>query len=122
MNSGLMQMYPLLDKLPKGGIAALLQARPDLLGPLKTANVISSDTADAVQLIQGLTSYMATEMKPAGLGSLREYEFDAFRARLPTLLESEAGPEAGAGDDTEHERPHSAGVAMDARPFRAAGA
>ena len=91
MNSGLMQMYPVLDKLPKGGIAALLQARPNLLGPLKTAGVISSDTADAVQLIQGLTSYMATEMKPAGLGSLREYEFDAFRARLPTLLESEAG-------------------------------
>ena len=91
MNAGLMQMYPVLDKLPKGGIAALLQARPNLLGPLKTAGVISSDTADAVQLIQGLTSYMATEMKPAGLGSLREYEFDAFRARLPTLLESEAG-------------------------------
>ena len=91
MNSGLMQMYPVLDKLPKGGIAALLQARPNLLGPLKTAGVISSDTADAVQLIQGLTSYMATEMKPAGLGSLREYEFDAFRARLTTLLESEAG-------------------------------
>ena len=91
MNSGLLQIYPLLDKLPKGGLGALLQAHPDLLGPLKTAGVISSDTADAVQLIHGLTSYMASDMKPVGLGSLREYEFDAFRARLPTMLESEAG-------------------------------
>ena len=91
MNAGLMQMYPFLSKLPQGGLGALLQAKPDLLGPLKTAGVISPDTADAVQLITGLTSYMATEMKPAGLGSMREYEFDAFRAALPNLLKSPEG-------------------------------
>ena len=91
MNSQLMQMYPLMDKLPQGITGAVLQAHPEWLGALKSAGVVSPDTADIVQTINGLTSYMATEMKPAGLGSMREYEFDAFRAALPNMLKSPDG-------------------------------
>ena len=91
MNSQLMQMYPLMNSLPQGITGAVLQAHPEWLGALKSAGIVSPDTADIVQTINGLTSYMATEMKPAGLGSMREYEFDAFRAALPNMLKSPAG-------------------------------
>jgi soluble lytic murein transglycosylase-like protein len=91
MNSQLTQIYPALANLPQGLTASVLQAHPEWLNGMKTAGIVSSDTADAVQMLNELTSYMATEMKPAGLGSMREYEFDAFRAALPTLLQSPDG-------------------------------
>jgi hypothetical protein len=93
MNVGLQQMMPLFQNLPPGGgsVAQLLAAHPDWAGPLNMAGVINDKTTDATRIINGLTQYMATEMKPTGLGAMREYEFEAFRAALPNMLQHPGG-------------------------------
>jgi hypothetical protein len=83
----------LLAQLPQGGglVGRILDARPDLAPVLSAAHVITQPQADAVQLINGLVAGISTDMKPVGLGSLREYEFDAFKQRLPNMLTTTEG-------------------------------
>jgi hypothetical protein len=93
MNLGLSQMLPLLQDLPKGGgaLGTVLEAHPDLAPLFNTAGILTDKQADAVRLINGLVSNISTEMKPTGLGALREYEWDAFKAQLPSMLSTPAG-------------------------------
>jgi hypothetical protein len=93
MNLGLSQMLPLLADLPKGGgiLGSVLDAHPDLAPLFSTAGILNDKQADAVRLINGLVANISTEMKPAGLGALREYEWDAFKAQLPNMLSTPAG-------------------------------
>jgi hypothetical protein len=93
MNLGLSQLLPVLQDLPKGGgaLGAVLDAHPDLAPLFNTAGILNDRQADAVRLINGLVSNISTEMKPAGLGALREYEWDAFKAQLPSMLSTPAG-------------------------------
>jgi hypothetical protein len=93
MNLGLSQMLPLLQELPKGGgpLGTVLEAHPDLAPLFNTAGILTDKQADAVRLINGLVSNISTEMKPTGLGALREYEWDAFKAQLPSMLSTPAG-------------------------------
>ena len=93
MNLGLSQLLPVLQDLPKGGgaLGTVLDAHPDLAPLFNTAGILTDRSADAVRLVNGLVSSISTEMKPTGLGALREYEWDAFKAQLPSLLSTPAG-------------------------------
>jgi hypothetical protein len=93
MNLGLSQLLPVLQDLPKGGgaLGSVLDAHPDLAPLFNTAGILTDRSADAVRLVNGLVSNISTEMKPTGLGALREYEWDAFKAQLPSLLSTPAG-------------------------------
>jgi hypothetical protein len=93
MNLGLSQLLPVLQDLPKGGgaLGAVLDAHPDLAPLFNTAGILTDRSADAVRLVNGLVSNISTEMKPTGLGALREYEWDAFKAQLPNLISTRAG-------------------------------
>jgi hypothetical protein len=93
MNLGLSQLLPVLQDLPKGGgaLGTVLDAHPDLAPLFNTAGILTDRSADAVRLVNGLVSNISTEMKPTGLGALREYEWDAFKAQLPSLLSTPAG-------------------------------
>jgi len=93
INLGLSQLQTLLPNLPRGGglVGTLLSQHQDILPLLNQAGVVNDKQADAVRLLNGLVANITTEMKPAGLGALREYEFDAFKAQLPTMLSTPAG-------------------------------
>jgi hypothetical protein len=93
MNLGLSQLLPVLQDLPKGGgaLGSVLDAHPDLAPLFNTAGILTDRSADAVRLVNGLVSNISTEMKPTGLGALREYEWDAFKAQLPSLLSTPGG-------------------------------
>ena len=93
MNLGLSQLLPVLQDLPKGGgaLGVVLDAHPDLAPLFNTAGILTDRSADAVRLVNGLVSNISTEMKPTGLGALREYEWDAFKAQLPSLLSTPGG-------------------------------
>jgi hypothetical protein len=91
MQSLLTLIGPQLKNLPTGMVAQVLASHPDIVNYLKAAHFITGDQADATQLLQGLTAFMATEMKPKGLGPLRIQEMNAFQGALPHLLESEEG-------------------------------
>jgi hypothetical protein len=93
MNMGLAQLLPVLQDLPKGGgaLGSVLDAHPDLAPLFNTAGILTDKSADAVRLVNGLVSNISTEMKPTGLGALREYEWDAFKAQLPSMLSTPAG-------------------------------
>ncbi len=93
MNLGLAQMQAILPDLPPGGgpLGAVLEAHPDLAPLFNSAGILTEKNANAVRLINGLVSNISTEMKPAGLGALREYEWDAFKAQLPSMLSTPAG-------------------------------
>lgn len=93
MNLGLAQLQPILRDLPPGGgpLGAVLDAHPDLAPLFNTAGILNDRQADAVRLVNGLVSNISTQMKPTGLGALREYEWDAFKAQLPNLLSTPGG-------------------------------
>lgn len=93
MNLGLSQMLPVLQDLPPGGgpLGVVLDAHPDLAPLFNSAGILNDKQADAVGLINGLVSSISTEMKPQGLGALREYEWDAFKAQLPSMLRTTTG-------------------------------
>ena len=93
MNLGLQQMLPILQDLPPSGgpLGSVLNAHPDLAPLFNTAGIINDKQADAVRLINGLVANVSSEMKPTGLGALREYEWDAFKAQLPSMLSSKDG-------------------------------
>jgi hypothetical protein len=90
---GLQQLQAVLPSLPKGGgaVGMLLNAHPDWAPALAAFGSITDKQATAVQLIQGITSAMSAEMKPTGLGAMREYEFEAFKSQLPHMLENTDG-------------------------------
>jgi N-acetylmuramoyl-L-alanine amidase len=93
MNLGLSQMLPVLQDLPPGGgpLGVVLDAHPDLAPLFNTAGILTDRQANAVRLINGLVASISSEMKPTGLGALREYEWDAFKAQLPSLLSTSEG-------------------------------
>ncbi len=93
MNLGLSQMLPVLQDLPPSGgtLGTVLDAHPDLAPLFNQAGILNDRQADAVRLINGLVSSISTEMKPTGLGALREYEWDAFKAQLPSMLSTPGG-------------------------------
>ena len=93
MNLSLAQMQPLLQNLPKGGgaLGFVLNDHPDLSPLFAQAGITTQNQSDTVQLINGLVSNIATEMKPTGLGALREYEWNGFKAALPKLLSTPDG-------------------------------
>lgn len=91
MQSILALVGPTMKNLPTGLVAQTLSNHPEMVNYLRAAGFLSGDTADATQLLQGLTAFMATEMKPKGLGPLRVQEMNAFQGSLPTLLQSEEG-------------------------------
>ena len=67
---------PLLQNLAESGGGALgfvLNDHPDLSPLFAQAGITTQNQSDTVQLINGLVSNIATEMKPTGLGALREY-------------------------------------------------
>ena len=93
MNLGLAQLQPMLSQAPKGGgaLGFVLNEHPDLSPLFVQGGIINQNQSDTVQLINGLVSNIATEMKPAGLGALREYEWNGFKAMLPKLLSTPDG-------------------------------
>jgi hypothetical protein len=93
INLQLAQLQPLLQQLPPGGglVGKLLDEHSDLAPILSTAGVITQPQADAVRLVNGLVAGISSEMKPTGLGALREYEWDAFKSRLPSMMSSTDG-------------------------------
>jgi hypothetical protein len=93
MNLGLSQLLPVLQDLPPGGgaLGSVLDAHPDLAPLFNSAGILNDRQADAVRLVNGLVSSISTEMKPTGLGALREYEWDAFKSQLPSMLSTPAG-------------------------------
>jgi hypothetical protein len=78
-------------KIPSGIVGSILQSHPTAAPYLAAAGVISGKDADQVQLINGLTSFLSTEMRPKGSGSLRGQEMTNFQKSLPTLTESAPG-------------------------------
>jgi soluble lytic murein transglycosylase-like protein len=93
MNLSLAQLQPLLKDLPPGGgaLGAVLQSNPDLGWLASAAGVTDPKQADAIRLVNGLVANISTQMKPAGLGALREYEWDAFKQQLPSMLSTPDG-------------------------------
>jgi hypothetical protein len=83
----------MLQDLPAGGgtLGFVLADHPDLAPLFNAAGITSDKQTDAVRLINGLASNISTQMKPAGLGALREYEWNGFKAQLPNLLATPAG-------------------------------
>jgi hypothetical protein len=93
MNNGLSQLLPVMQDLPAGGglVGAILDAHPDMAPLLDQAGVITDRQADATRLVNGLVASISSQMKPTGLGALREYEWNAFKAQLPSLLSTSQG-------------------------------
>jgi hypothetical protein len=91
MQSILGLVGPQMKDLPTGLVAQTLADHPGMVNYLRAAHLLDGPTADATQLLQGLTAFMATEMKPKGLGPLRIQEMNAFQGSLPTLLQSDEG-------------------------------
>jgi hypothetical protein len=93
MNLSLAQLQPLLQDLPPGGgaLGAVLNDHPDLAPLFNQAGILNDKSADAVRLVNGLVANISTQMKPTGLGALREYEWDAFKSQLPSMLSTPAG-------------------------------
>jgi hypothetical protein len=97
MNNELLQMGGQIQNLPSNVfVKQFVSDHPNLAGMLSVAGV-PQQQIDAAQLINGLTSYLGTQMKPAGLGAMREYEFDSFRAALPDMLKSPDGQRRALG-------------------------
>jgi hypothetical protein len=93
MNLSLAQLQPMLQDLPKGGgaLGALLTSNPDLGWLTTAAGITDPKQTDTARLVSGLVANISTQMKPAGLGALREYEWDAFKSQLPTMLSTTDG-------------------------------
>ena len=93
MNLSLAQLLPLLKDLPPGGgaLGALLSSNPDLGWLTTAAGITDPKQTDAVRLVNGLVANISTQMKPTGLGALREYEWDAFKSQLPNMLSTTDG-------------------------------
>ena len=91
MQSLLGMIGPQLKDLPSATVGAMLQDHPGAIPFLTKLHLLDGPTANATQLLQGLTAFMATEMKPKGLGPLRIQEMNAFQGALPTLLQSDEG-------------------------------
>ena len=93
MNLSLAQLQPLLASLPKSGgsLGAVLTANPDLGWLANAAGITDPSQTDAARLVNGLVANISTQMKPQGLGALREYEWNAFKAQLPSMLSTPDG-------------------------------
>ena len=93
MNLSLAQMTPLLASLPPGGgaLGFTLSEHPDLAPLFAQAGIINDKQSDTVRLINGLVSDVAAQMKPVGLGAQREYEWNGFKAQLPSMLTTPDG-------------------------------
>jgi hypothetical protein len=78
-------------KLPPGIVAQFMTDHPDITNFMKSAGFISGNSADMVQLINGMNAFMSTRLRQAGSGQLRNLEMQKFQGVLPTWLETEAG-------------------------------
>jgi hypothetical protein len=93
LNLSLAQLPPLLQNLPPSGgaLGAVLTANPDLRWLTTAAGITDPKQADALGLVNGLVANITAQMKPVGLGAQREYEWNAFKGELPSMLSTRDG-------------------------------
>jgi hypothetical protein len=92
VSTSIRQLIPVIQSLPPSSpVMAALGAYPQLTGYLKSAGIISSDTADNVSLFQGLTDHLSTQLRTSGTGSMSDNDLATFKRALPQLMASPDG-------------------------------
>ena len=81
-------LIPLLKNAPSGSVGQLLQTHPDWINALTNAGIIKPETQTAAQLINGLTDYLALDLKPTATGALRTQELPMLKGLAPQLGQS----------------------------------
>ena len=121
MNSQLMQMYPLMDKLPGGLTGAVLQAHPEWLSTIEnirlrfTGNRRRRADHQRPDQLHG----DGDEARRAGVDARVRVRCVPCRVAQPAAIAGRA--KEGHGVPVEHERPDHQGKPMDAWSFRASG-
>ena len=84
----LRELVPLLKNAPSGAIGQILQTHQDWIPALTAAHIVPANVATTAQLVQGLTDYLALDLKPTATGALRNTEIPMLKGMGPQLGQS----------------------------------
>jgi len=88
----LRQMSVVLPRLGEPGVAyAIAQNYPNLVPYLQAAGALDAKTADSIQVMTGMASYLSAQLRPAGSGSTSNLDLQTYRSALPQLMQSPEG-------------------------------